>query len=520
MCGLIVSFGERIDEKVFARLLSKMDHRGPDHRATKEDLPGVQLGHCRLSILGLNDDSNQPFLSRSGKKVILFNGEIYNFSELAHKHSINIPSGSDTELIVELFERLGPGMMGELIGMFAFVIVDTETGQYFVARDRLGVKPLYTYEGGGRLVFASEISPILELNNNLCFDDFAIRQYRALRGFFNGRTPYKGIEMFPAGTYQMGPVRTKYWHLTDEGLPPPLDEEVEELLYTAIRFRTISDVEVGAFLSGGVDSAFISSVANAGTTWSVGLREDNEFASALEASQEIGSNHHNLSVSPQEFLDTAREMIHIRKEPLAVPNEVLLFRLSAEAAAVNKVLLSGEGADELFLGYSRIFGWAANSFNFDIEEFAAHYCYERSDGDLELFQDAISPYLHFGSTLKIVKAFFQISHLQGLLRRLDNSTMLAGVEGRAPYTDHRLVERMFSTLPEYQFDGLNHKAQLRRIASKKLPKSIAYRSKVGFPVDFDKILGQEIRDPKKFSRPLGYSNWFDFNLRTLGYQEE
>jgi asparagine synthase (glutamine-hydrolysing) len=213
-------------------------------------------------------------------------------------------------------------------------------------------------------------------------------------------------------------------------------------------------------------------------------------------------------------------MIRIRKEPLAVPNEVLLFRLSKKASSVNKVLLSGEGADELFLGYNRIFGWAANHTNFQIEEFAFHYGYERRNGDLELFQDAVSPYLHFGSTFKIVKAFFQISHLQGLLRRLDNSTMLAGVEGRAPFTDHHLVERMFSTLPESQFDGSNHKAQLRRIASRRLPKSIAYRSKVGFPVDFDKIIGQKIGVQKHSNSPLGYSNWFDFNLKTLGYQEE
>ena len=518
MCGLVVSVGEPIEARKFDSLLTKMGHRGPDYQSTLHSLRGIQIGHCRLSILGLTEASNQPYLSRSSRYIIVFNGAIYNFKELAKKYFIELRTGSDTELLVELFEKIGELMMSELIGMFAFVIFDKTTSEYFVARDRLGVKPLYVYEGAGRIVFSSEISPLLTLCKSVSFDEFAIRQYRALRGFFNGRTPYLGIEMFPPGFYQKGRTRTHYWKLSLSELAPPCDDEVEGLLRSAITLRTLADVEIGAFLSGGVDSAFISKVSNVESTWSVGTGEENEFKESLETSNVIGSIHTNLNVSHREFLNTAREMIQARAEPLSVPNEVLLFLLSKKASTKNKVLLSGEGADELFLGYSRIFSWAASAAQFKIENFAEHYGYDRRKGDLELFQDAILPYMHFGSTFHIVRAFFQISHLQGLLRRLDNSTMLAGVEGRAPFTDHRLVERMFSTQFNSQFDGINHKAQLRRIASKVLPMRIAYRDKVGFPVNFAKIWQEQIPNNEKLNSYSTYSSWFDFNLITLGYE--
>ena len=516
MCGLIVSFGAPVEEREFDRLLDKMQHRGPDYRSTVQNWTGAQIGHCRLSIIGLTPASHQPYVSQSGRHIIAFNGEIYNFRQLAKKHAVELRTGSDTELLVELFEKLGPPMIHELLGMFAFVIINKDTNEFFVARDRLGVKPLYVLEAEGRIVFSSEIAPLLSLKKNRTLDEFALRQYRALRGFVNGRTPYVGIEMFPSGVYQIGRKRTRYWTLSPGDSKPPGDEEVEDLLRSAIRVRTLADVKVGAFLSGGVDSAYISRIAEVGNTWSVGTPEDNEFEEALETSKIIGTSHTNLMVSHGEFLDVAREMIQLRGEPLAVPNEVLLYLLSKVAAPTNKVLLSGEGADELFLGYNRIFAWAAQAGAFNVEGFASYYGYERVNGDIELFEDAIGPFMHFGSAFRIVRAFFQTSHLQGLLRRLDNSTMLAGVEGRAPFTDHRLVELMFSNRYDSQSDGNNYKAQLRRIASRVLPPEIAYRNKVGFPVNFSKILGSLRPGEKREQKSHSYSGWFDFNLEILG----
>jgi len=341
-----------------------------------------------------------------------------------------------------------------------------------------------------------------------------------LRGFFNGRTPYEGIEMFPAGNYQIGGERTKYWELEYRELNPPGDDEVESLLLSAIRLRTVADVEIGSFLSGGVDSAYVSKVAKVKYTWSVGTAEENEFKNASETASNLGTQHTNLTVSKSDFIKTAREMIQIRREPLAVPNEVLLYLLSRAASSTNKVLLSGEGADELFYGYNRIIDWASNESTLSLDSFASHYAYERTEKDLELFEDAISPYIKFGKPIQIVRAFFQSSHLQGLLRRLDNSTMLAGVEGRAPFTDHRLVERIFSSRFESQSEGIHHKLQLRRIASRLLPETISYRGKVGFPVSFDKILNSQKTNPGNELWSRSYSRWFDFNLANLGYSSE
>lgn len=517
MCGLLFSSVPGLTNERFLTGLKLMSHRGPDALEVRNIGHEIKIGHCRLSILDLDSRSNQPFYSNNGHYVIIYNGEIYNFRELAQKHNIELRTTSDTELVLELYLKLGPSMLSELIGMFSIIIIDTRDFSYFVARDRLGVKPLYVHSSPKGEIFSSEIRPILEFLPTVKWDHFALEQYRGLRGFFNNRTPYSDIEMFPAGTYSLNGKRVRYWSLPEIEQPAPSDDELADLLFSAVKYRMISDVEVGSFLSGGVDSSLIAALGKVTHTWTAGMSEENEFSEASSTASFLNTEHTNLTIEPNEFLNLTNSMITTRKEPLSVPNEVLLFALSKQAKNRNSVLLSGEGADELFYGYSRIFSWANTTPKFDLAKFSEFYSYG-DDVNLELVEDAVQPFLSRKQPFQIVAGFFQIAHLHGLLRRVDNSTMLASVEARVPFVDHRLVERMNGVSYESQTELGTSKSQLRRIAARYLPQQAATRPKVGFPVPLNKIMTKT--ESQHSQIVLGeYENWLRYNLKVLGYEK-
>jgi asparagine synthase (glutamine-hydrolysing) len=511
MCGILFTDRPDIAREDFAAALELMRHRGPDAAGGFARHGGTQLGHNRLSIVDLNARSNQPFYSRDGRHVIIFNGEIYNYWELARGHGIELRTSSDTELLLELFRRHGEKMLPWLYGMFAFVILDLQTGDRFVARDRLGVKPLYTHEGPAGLIAASELAAIVRLLPAVNVDEFALRQYRKMRGFFNGRTIYREIRMFPAGHYSRNGRLHAYWKLPDGGKTPPSDEELDELVRSAVDYRCLADVPVGSYLSGGLDSSIVAALSNRTHTWVVGLAEENEFSWARMVADQLGTVHHAVTVEPEQFLDSARWMIAARREPLAVPNEVLLYEMTRAVKTENTVVLSGEGADELFGGYDRIFRWADQARGWDLAEFARHYCYGSHD-DLAVVEDAVAPFLALGHPLAITSAFFQIAHLHGLLRRLDNSTMLCSVEGRVPFVDHRLVERLAGVPLAYKMAGGVVKAPLKRVFGGLLPAAVVSRPKLGFPVALDRILSKELPGATPMDR------WFNFNLAELGLE--
>ena len=467
-----------------------------------------KLGHNRLRILDLRNRSNQPFISQDNKYVIVYNGEIYNYMELAKKYDIPMKTKCDTELIVNLYSKLGSQMLNLLNGMFAFVILNIEKSEVFIARDRLGIKPLYFAKEGDYITVASEIAPLLDLIGEKGFDMIGLRQYRKLRTFFGGRTPYLGISMFPAGHFMFNGKLQSYWQLEEGSQPPPEDEEIEFLIKSAVDYRCISDVEVGSYLSGGLDSTIIAALSSKPHTWTVGFEKDNEFEWSRLASERLATIHSEVLIEPQEFLSLTKEMILERKEPLSVPNEVPLLKMTREVKVENTVILSGEGADELFFGYDRIFRWAASS-DWNIEEFDSLYCYGSHD-DIEIVEDVLSPFNCFEKAIDRVAAFFQTDHLHGLLRRLDNSTMRCSVEARVPFVDHRLIERMAGVTINYRMENGEVKAPLKRIFHKLLPKQIVDREKIGFPVPLDMIdFGDSVEGSSSMDR------WLEFNLNVL-----
>lgn len=509
MCGLLFVKNFPVPVERFEQAVDSMSHRGPDARGTSvQETPdyNLLLGHRRLKILDLDPRSDQPFITPDGRHSIIFNGEIYNYRELARRHAVALTTTSDTELLLLLYLKLGTQMLTQLNGMFAFVITDNRTGSYFAARDRLGIKPLYAFRRGESVIFSSEVRPILEITGATEIDLFGLRQYRKLRTFFNGRTLYNKIEMFPAGAYELNGRLERYWRLPETEQAPPHDEEVRDLLKSAVAYRCISDVPVGSYLSGGLDSTIVAALAEKPDTWAVGSAMSNEFEYARLAADKIGSRHHEVVFDEAGFLDVCRMLVRERMEPLSVPNEVPLYLMTRQVKERNTVVLSGEGADEAFFGYDRIFRWAAAAKTFDLREFDRLYSYG-TNPDPEVLEDALAPFRHLEHPLSIVAAFFQIAHLHGLLRRLDNSTMRCGVEARVPFVDHRIVERMAGVGVGYRMrDGIV-KAPLKRVFAELIPLPIINRKKVGFPVDLASIFG--------VPRQAAMDSWLEFNLECL-----
>lgn len=507
MCGILFSTASKLSDETFLRALNRMAYRGPDATGTFRH-GDLQLGHRRLAIIDLDQRSNQPFLSADGRYAIVFNGEIYNFQELATRYRLKLRTQSDTEVLLSLYQLRGPAMLADLNGMFAFVIVDLVTNDWFAARDRLGVKPLYQTHYGDGILFSSEPAPLLEILGTAQFDPIGLRQYRKLRTFFNGHTIWARISQFPAGHYLTNHGKlTRWWQLPMGAQTAPSDEEVRALIKDAVRIREIADVPVGSYLSGGLDSTIVAGLATQPDTWTVGFADNNEFEWGQIAATTFGSRHHETLISYEEFLPLAKHMIAIRSEPLSVPNEVMIYQMTREVALRNKVILSGEGADELCYGYDRIFRWAANQ-PWNLAEFADLYSYGSGE-DLEIVEDALSPFLDRGDALSIVAAFFQIAHLHGLLRRLDSATMLCSVEAREPFVDYRLVERFAGAPFTWKMANGQVKAPLKRIFSDLVPADILNRPKVGFPVPLAKLP----LDPTSGATPM--DRWFEFNLSTL-----
>ena len=506
MCGILASFNVEIADEKFKKALELMNHRGPDNWGVSRE--GNHLfGHVRLSILDLNERSNQPFAI--GDYVIIYNGEVYNYKELKQEHRLQTETESDTEVVLRMYMAYGEKALTYFNGMFAFVIYNRKSGELFAARDRLGIKPLYYREVDRGIIFSSEIASLLELEEDEV-DPFGLRQYKKLRMTVNNHTIYQHIFFFPAGHYYKNGAFHSYWQLDYSPKEAPDDEEFKWLVEDAVRLRKRSDVPLGSYLSGGLDSTVLSYLLNPQHTWTVGFREMNEFEWGKMAAEGLQGRHHQVVVNSEEFIQTAAWMAKKRREPLSVPNEVLLYLMTREVKSENTVVLSGEGADELLWGYDRIFRWAHTAQDLTVEDFDRYYCYG-SEPDNEVIDFALQG-LPEGSVEHQLGYYFQTTHLHGLLRRVDNSTMLNSVEGRVPFVDHRLVERLAGVPFEWKM-GHSFKEPLKRVFGPLLPQAIVERKKIGFPVPLEKIFNRLKQGE------TAYDAWFAFNLNIVVTKE-
>ena len=367
--------GSTVDPEVLMRMRDVLRHRGPDEAGIFVD-GNIGLGHRRLSIVDLKS-GQQPMESADGSCVIIYNGEVYNHAdhrqELAEK-GYQYRTHCDTETILYLYKEYGPECVHKLRGMFAFAVWDRSRRELFIARDRLGVKPLYyVHDADGNLFFASEIKALLEARAVTPELNYAaLGDYLANHGTCGDETLFANIKRLPAGHTLTwcddGQIRIKkYWDLQFEpklnGHKRTVKDWVEEwsaLFREAVELRLMADVPLGMFLSGGIDSSAIAAVMSRLVkdrikTFSVAFaeREANEFEFARLVAKEFNTDHHEVVVSPQEFFDRLPHLIWHEDEPLAHPSSVALYFVSRLASRHVKVVLTGEGSDESLAGYGR-----------------------------------------------------------------------------------------------------------------------------------------------------------------------
>jgi len=578
MCGILgqVFFTKNKQTSLdkFDKALKLMHHRGPDDSAIyKED--NFIFGHNRLSIIDLSNHAKQPMHSICKNYTLVFNGEIYNYQELKEDlltKGYTFKTKSDTEVLLNLYIEYGIDCLDKLIGMFAFAIYDKIKNTYFIVRDRLGIKPLYYTLDQETFTFSSEIKSILALyNKNWTLDKTAISSYLSFRYPILNNTFFKNIySLAPAHYIKIKDNNydiVEYWSLKDKFKEQQNDKgeefyihKLRTLLESSVKYRMIADVPIGSFLSGGVDSSIITALMAQNSTlavktFTIGFEEDNfnEFQYAKIVANRYKTNHHEILLSGEDYINTMEKLISFKDAPLSVPNEVPLYLMSKELRKHITVVLSGEGADEIFGGYGRIFRspydleriqnidklkisqedkrayckeffkkYLKQNFHSELEHFLSLYSYTSFEEKTKLLDNSINlgdiekqlikKFMFYfdeiedeSYTNKIMYVFEKI-HLVGLLHRVDTTTMATSVEARVPFVDHRLVEFAFTIPLKYKLKWIKEKPKLlmsdkiseeydipkyilKKSYEDMIPKEILYRKKMGFPVPLHSWFG-------------------------------
>jgi asparagine synthase (glutamine-hydrolysing) len=521
-------------------------YRGPDDAGLLVD-GNVGLGHRRLSIIDLGG-GHQPMWDASGRYAIIFNGEVYNYRESRERllsKGCTFRTHSDTEVILQLYAERGEACVDELNGMFAFAIWDKQERTLFIARDRMGVKPLYYAETPEAFVFGSEIKSLFASGTIAarCRPE-AFTEYLVFRQVAGSDTLFEGVKSLPPGctmTIRDGRMRiARYWTPRVEGDLPAMSfdearEQLTALLNDSVRMRLISDVPVGTFCSGGVDSSLVTALAakhkgDRVNTFSVGFDEAewDESSYALMASKRYDTIHHQLRVGNVEYSELFPRMVWHNDEPLDFANSVHIFALSQLAKQYVTVVLTGEGSDELFAGYPRyripglarsfsrvpapmrrlMAGLSGDHRMKKLTRYAAE-----SPGDVLLYNSSyltpasireVAPQLNGfelfnhrrecladstrleNDPVRRLSLLDQETFLVSILHRQDKMSMAASIESRVPFMDYRLVEWANRLPTEFKIRRGAGKALVKEVARTVLPAEIVDRKKSGFGVPLNK----------------------------------
>lgn len=551
MCGF-VGFTNAIDNsnKVLGEMMDKIRHRGPDSEGRYID-ECIAMGFRRLSIIDITDSGNQPIFNEDKSKVLFFNGEIYNYREIrkeleekGHKFTTH----TDSETLIHGYEEFGEKLLDRLRGMFAFVIWDKEKKELFGARDFFGIKPFYYATMNGTFMFGSEIKSFLvhpafvkELNTT------ALENYLTFQYSPTNETFFKNVYKLPPAhcfKYKDGKLDIKrYWDVhfnADE--KPDMDmwvDRISDTFKNSVEAHKIADVEVGSFLSSGVDSSYAASVANVDKTFTVGFGEDekyNEIGWAKEFSKYIGKENISKVITPEEYWDNIKKIQYHMDEPLADPSCIALYFVCNTAAQYVKVVLSGEGADEIFGGYNiykeplgshaykslprfirKGIGSVAEKLppkrgvNFlvrngkDLEERFIGNAYMFSPRDrkklLKITTDAPDPTAITAPFYAKVKDKDDITKMQYLdlhlwmagdiLLKADKMSMANSLELRVPFLDKEVMALAEQIPWQYRVSTENTKLAMRKAALRAAPPKTANKKKLGFPVPIRVWLREE-----------------------------
>ncbi len=520
MCGILGACGN-FDKERFQKALEKLRHRGPDHSGIYEG-ENLLLGHTRLSIIDPHPEAHQPFITDDF--ALVFNGEIYNYRELIKRFDLKCTTKSDTEVIIRLYEKIGIDCLDAFNGMFAFALYDKKNRELLLARDRFGKKPLYFYapnlSGLGKyskedksslrseplchnfqvhsFLFSSEIKAILSLlDAKPPLNLQALHEYLAYLAPLPPNTFFEGIHKLESGHFAVYDLDSKrfmirrYYDLIEASNAVKEEKSIEELLLESINLRLVADVEVASLLSGGIDSTLLSALYakisdKKITTFSIGYEEHkryDELEFARLAAKSIGSNHHETVLKKSEFLDAIPQVIAHLDEPLGDSACIPVYFLSkAVHDAGYKVVLSGEGSDEIFLGYDRYFEILKAGMEkeyggfievFDPSELAKLL---RRPASVQRFE-SLKARSNDSKLLSAIDLSQWIPEV--LMTKVDRMSMAWSLESRAPFLDHRLVEHLLA-LPDAIKIGSTTKSLLKNIAAKYIPREIVERQKKGF----------------------------------------
>jgi asparagine synthase (glutamine-hydrolysing) len=572
MCGICgkLAFdpGARVESALISSMLETIRYRGPDDEGIYV-APGVGLGHRRLSIIDLNT-GHQPISNEDGTVWIVFNGEIYNYRELrafllSRGHLLK--TQTDTEVIVHLYEECGPACLDRLRGMFAFAIWNQNTKTLFLARDRVGIKPLYYCLTSKSIVFGSEAKAILadpEVDRQIATENID----RCLTFLYmpGEDTLFKNIRKLAAGHYLLvkngRPEIRRYWDLefTKADTKPDLkdaESQLLALLAEAVEQHMIADVPVGVLLSGGVDSTAVLGFAAESTTkkirtYTVGFSGADcadERPYARLAAEAFGTEHHEMTITPAEFASFMPQYVWHMEEPVCEPPAVALYYVSKLAANHVKVLLSGEGGDEAFAGYSNYrnllwlervkrglhpfngaVGWGLSLANsvFHSARVAKYvplmdatfpgYYYSRTSSPYQFSGDGLGSLYsaEFARSINRERSVEPVRLLQShvrnhnsldamlyidtktwlpddLLIKADRMTMANSLELRVPLLDHKILEFAAALPLDFKVRGLTTKFLAKKALRSRVPRQILSRRKAGFPVPYEAWLKGNLR---------------------------
>ena len=542
MCGLVGFTGEVVDrDEVIKTMTDRITHRGPDSSGIYTD-DGIAMGFRRLSIIDL-DNGSQPIYNEDKSLVLMFNGEIYNYQQL---REILVGKGhtfythTDSEVLVHGFEEWGADLLNKLRGMFAFAIWNKKDQSLFLARDFFGIKPLHYTMSNGHFVYASEIKSILDfpgfekkLNRN------ALNNYISFEYPVPPETFFDGVYCLPPAHYlwyRNGKVEvTRYWeptiHPDDSMTEEEAVSEIEKVFEDSVAAHRISDVEVGCFLSSGVDSSYVASYFAGQKTFTVGFGQDekyNEIGYAKDLSSKIGVEHHCHVITPEEYWGNIRKVQYHMDQPLADASCIALYFVSKIASKYVKVVLSGEGADELFGGYNiyhepddlagyqrlprglrRAVASIAEALPFSFrgksflirgsktieEQFIGNCSMFTMKEKRRLLKDDFPvtvPQLITKPVYGRVKGMDDVTKMQYLdinvwlagdiLLKADRMSMANSLELRVPFLDRRVFDVAARIPRRLRVNSQNTKYALRKAAMKHLPEATAQKKKLGFPV--------------------------------------
>jgi asparagine synthase (glutamine-hydrolysing) len=523
MCGIAGELrldGNTPDLGVMRRMLDRLRRRGPDHEGSYSDGP-LSMGHRRLSIIDLSVQANQPMVDAELGLALVFNGSIYNYPQLRDELiglGYHFFSSGDTEVIIKAYHAWGESCVQHLVGIFSLAIWEMDTRRLFLARDRLGIKPLYYCLTSQYLRFASNTQALFSTGEvDTTFDPIALHHHLSLHAVVPApRTIIKGIRKLPPAhsmviTTRQGSQVRSYWSLNATRPQKLLSERqwidrLHQALSRAVERRLrIADVPVGVLLSGGLDSSLlVGLLAQSGVkdlrTYTVGFEDQpeekgSEFEFSDLVAQRFATDHHRFHLPNDQVLQRLPEAVDNMAEPMVAQDAIAFYLLAEQVSKEVKVVQSGQGADEVFGGYFWYPLMQADTTKDDLNRFSKHY-FDRSH--VEYAQTISNRFLSRDYTSELITHLLSEPHADSFMdavlrmdvttlivddpvKRVDNMTMAWGLEARVPFLDHELVELALRMPPELKLKE-GGKYPLKCIARGLLPDAVIDRPKGYFPV--------------------------------------